>query len=296
MYNFPRYQQEMRTAREKLSTGSQVIQTPSGKIEYALVGEGYPVLMVHGAGGGYDQGLLLGAFLDKDYSQIAVSRYGYLQTPVPEDASSIAMADAYADLLEELNISKVAVFGISRGGPSSIQFALRHPDRCSALVMFSAISYTPEPESFMQKTIFNTLFKSDFIYWLITTKFESQLLSTFGVPEETLANLTADEKAWAFQFLKSMHPISLRKPGIDNDREHNIHEHSLENITVPTLVIHAKDDSLIPFAQGQYTAQTVLDTQFITLETGGHLLMGQHEQVKSEINEFLGKHTQASKR
>jgi len=244
----------MRAAREKLLAGSQVIQTPSGLIEYASVGDGYPVLMVHGAGGGYDQGLLLGEFLGDDFRQIAISRFGYLRTPLPAEASPIAMADVYANLLDELNISKVAVFGISRGGPSSLQFALRYPDRCSALVMFSAISYTPQPESFIQKTIFDTLFRSDFVYWLITTKFESQLLSTFGVPKETLSKLSTAEKEWAFEFLQSMHPISLRREGIDNDREYKIHEHSLENIFVPTLVFHAEDDSLIPFAQGQYSA------------------------------------------
>jgi pimeloyl-ACP methyl ester carboxylesterase len=158
--------------------------------------------------------------------------------------------------------------------------------------MFSAISYTPQPESFIQKTIFNTLFRSDFVYWLITTKFESQLLSTFGVPEETLTKLTTAEKEWAFEFLQSMHPISLRQAGIDNDRRFKIHEHSLENITVPTLVIHAEDDSLIPFDQGQYSAQTIPDAQFIKLQTGGHLQMGQHDVVKSEINDFLIKYTE----
>jgi len=271
-----------------------LIQTPSGFIEYASVGDGYPVLMVHGAGGGYDQGLLLGEFLGDDFRQIAISRFGYLRTPLPDDASPVAMADAYVELLDELNIRKVAVFGISRGGPSSLQFALRYPDRCSALVMFSAISYTPQPESFIQETIFNTLFRSDFVYWLITTKFESQLLSTFGVPEETLTKLTTAEKEWAFEFLQSMHPISLRKAGIDNDRKFKIHEHSLENITVPTLVIHAEDDSLIPFDQGQYSAQTIPDAQFIKLQTGGHLQMGQHDVVKSEINDFLIKYTEVN--
>jgi pimeloyl-ACP methyl ester carboxylesterase len=293
MLNYPRYQKNMREAREKLLTGSEVIQSPSGTIEYASIGNGYPVLMVHGAGGGYDQGLLLGEFLSNDFRQIAISRFGYLRTPLPEDASPITMADAYVSLLNELNINKVAVLGISRGGPSSLQFALRYPDRCSALIMFSAISYTPQPESFIQKTIFNTLFRSDFIYWLITTKFKSQLLSTFGVPKETLSKLTSAEKEWAFEFLQSMHPISLRKAGIDNDRKYKIHEHSLEKITVPTLVIHAKDDSLIPFDQGQYSAQTIPDAQFIQLQTGGHLQMGQHEIVKSEINDFLIKYTEA---
>jgi pimeloyl-ACP methyl ester carboxylesterase len=277
----------MHAAREKLLVVSQVIQTPSGQIEYASVGDGYPVLMVHGAGGCYDQGLILGEFVGDGFSQIAISRFGYLRTPLPVNASPVAMADAYVDLLDELNISKVAVLGISRGGPSSLQFALHYPDRCTALVMLSAISYTPPPESFIQKNIFNILFQSDFVYWLITTKLESQLMSIFGVPKKTQTKLPTAEKEWASDFLQSMHPISLRKAGIDNDRKYKIHDHSLEHITVPTLVIHTEDDSLISFTQGQYSAQNIPDAQFIKLQNGGHLLMGQHEKVKSEIDIFL---------
>ena len=291
--NYQHYQHDMSIAREKLLVGSQIIQTPSGLIEYASVGDGYPVLIVHGAGGGYDQGFIIGEFVGDDFRQIAISRFGYLRTPLPANASPIAMADAYADLLDELNISKVAVLAISRGGPSALQFALSYPDRCSALVMLSAISYTPPPESFMQKNIFNTLFESDFVYWLITTKFESQLFSIFGVTEEAQARLTPAEKEWASEFLQTMHPISLRKAGIYNDREYSVHDYPLENITVPTLVIHAEDDSLISFTQGQYTAQNVPGARLIKLQNGGHILMGQHEKVRSEVEEFLKQHTRA---
>jgi pimeloyl-ACP methyl ester carboxylesterase len=290
---YPRYQHDMHEARESLLAGSQVIHTNSGPIEYTTVGDGYPVLVVHGAGGGYDQGLIIGQFVGDNFRRIAISRFGYLRTPLPINASPIATADAYADLLDELNINKVAVLGMSRGGPSSLQFALRYPDRCLALVMLSAISYTPPPESFMQKNIFNVLFQSDFVYWLITTKFKSQLISIFGVPKETQVILPTAEKKWASKFLQSMHPISLRKAGIDNDRKYKIHEHSLERITVPTLVIHAKDDALVSFTQGQYSAQNIPDAEYIELQNGGHLLLGQHEKVRSEIEEFLKQHTQA---
>ena len=218
---YPHYLHDMHEARERLLAGSQVLQTNSGPIEYAIVGDGYPVLVVHGAGGGYDQGFIIAQFVGDDFRPIAISRFGYLRTPLPDNASPAAMADTYADLLDELNISKVAVLGMSRGGPSSIQFALRYPDRCSALVMVSAISYTPPPETFIQKNIFNVLFESDFVYWLITTKFESQLISTFGVPTEAQARLTPSEKEWVSEFLQTMHPISLRKSGISNDREYS---------------------------------------------------------------------------
>ncbi|MCK4790965.1 MAG: hypothetical protein KAV87_44940 [Desulfobacteraceae bacterium] len=91
---YPRYQHDMHEAQERLLTGSQVIQTNSGPIEYATVGDGYPVLVVHGAGGGYDQGLIVAQFEGDDFRRIAISRFGYLRTPLPANASPAAMADA----------------------------------------------------------------------------------------------------------------------------------------------------------------------------------------------------------
>jgi 2-hydroxy-6-oxonona-2,4-dienedioate hydrolase len=46
------YQRDIHQARKRVSTDSQIVQTPCGPIEYALAGNGPPVLVVHGAGGG----------------------------------------------------------------------------------------------------------------------------------------------------------------------------------------------------------------------------------------------------
>ena len=57
---YTRYQRDLRRRLDRISADSQIARTPCGPIEYAVAGEGPPVLVVHGAGGGYDQGLELG--------------------------------------------------------------------------------------------------------------------------------------------------------------------------------------------------------------------------------------------
>jgi 2-hydroxy-6-oxonona-2,4-dienedioate hydrolase len=53
-----RYLREISAARKELNNlGSQVIETDCGPIEYAVVGEGYPVLVVHGDMGGFEMAL-----------------------------------------------------------------------------------------------------------------------------------------------------------------------------------------------------------------------------------------------
>ena len=87
----------------RVASGSLMADTRCGPIEYASVGEGLPVLLVHGAGGGFDQGLDLGGPLSPHgFRVIAMSRFGYLRTPLPADASAAAQADAHAALLDAL--------------------------------------------------------------------------------------------------------------------------------------------------------------------------------------------------
>jgi len=106
------YRGDIDAARARLSSGSQIVNTPCGLIEYADVGKGWPVLVVHGAGGGFDQGLELAQPLsDNRFRVIAVSRFRYLRTPLPADASPMAQADAHACLLDALKLDRVAVIG-----------------------------------------------------------------------------------------------------------------------------------------------------------------------------------------
>src|SRR4051794_15511903 len=129
---YPAYRRDIAVERLRASTGSQIAQTACGPIEYAAVGAGPAVLLVHGAGGGFDQLLdTVGELARRGFRVVAPSRFGYLRTPLPADASPAAQADAHACLLDALKIDRAAVIGVSAGAPSSMQFALRHAKRCS---------------------------------------------------------------------------------------------------------------------------------------------------------------------
>ena len=72
-----------------------------------------------------------------------MSRFGYLRTPMPLDASPAAQADAHVCLLDALGIRQATVLGASTGGPSAMQMAIRHPDRVSALVLLVPLAWKP---------------------------------------------------------------------------------------------------------------------------------------------------------
>ncbi len=115
---------------------SRLVETSAGAVEYAEADDGPPLLMIHGSGGGFDQGLAMGApLVARGWRLIATSRFGYLRSEVPPDSSHTAQADALAELLDALGIARAPVLGGSAGAMSAASFAARHPGKCAALVV-----------------------------------------------------------------------------------------------------------------------------------------------------------------
>ena len=123
-FSIKQYQKDMSISRDRVLDGSRVIRTAQGLIEYSTFGNGLPVMFIHGAGGGHDMGRVFAKLIGEDFFWICPSRFGYLRTPIPEEASFESQADAYAALLDYLHIEKAAIIGLSIGGPSAPLFAL----------------------------------------------------------------------------------------------------------------------------------------------------------------------------
>lgn len=163
------YSRDLERARQSVTGRSQVIQTSVGQLEYAVAGKGPPLLMIHGTGGGFDQGLAFASgIIARGHRVIAPSRFGYLRSDFPDDPSSERQADAFVQLLDELGIDKVPVAGGSAGALSAVQFALRHPDRCSALILLvpaaNVRNRDPVRMSPTQQFMVRRLLTSDFLF------------------------------------------------------------------------------------------------------------------------------------
>jgi 2-hydroxy-6-oxonona-2,4-dienedioate hydrolase len=294
----PRYRRDIGQARERVSR-SELAHASCGPIEYAQVGAGAPVLIVHGAGGGFDQGLDIGAPLARrGFRVIAMSRFGYLRTPLPANASPAAQADAHAGLLDALQIGHAAILGASAGAPSAMQLALRHPQRCSALVLVVPVAFAPHPDArapragtLATEALFRTLLKSDFLLWAGIRYARSTLIkSLLATPPALVEGARPEERARIDQTLHHVLPISLRHRGLHNDVAviAALQRYALERIAVPTLVLSAADDLFGTLDGARHTAAHIPGARLIAYPNGGHMLVGHQDEVLTETAIFLG--------
>ncbi len=293
-----RFDRDIKAALAKSAQGSVLITTRCGPIEYQEAGTGTPLLMVHGSGGGHDQGMAFaGKLAQRGIRVIAMSRFGYLRTPMPADASPAAQADAHVCLLDALGIAQAAVAGGSAGGPSALQMAIRHPDRVSALVLLVPLAYKPstsadsaKPLAPWAEALLMRLIGSDFLFWAALHVARDQVIQyVLATPPEQVRNASLEERARINAILDHVLPVSARAAGLRSDSVlgKSLGPSALETVRAPTLIISVRDDGFGTYASSEYTASQIKGAKFVGFEHGGHVWVGHDNEVMAEIVKLL---------
>lgn len=288
------FARDLTAARARLVGRSKTVETSFGTLEYAVMGEGEPMLIVHGAEGGFDQGLdMTGALAGRGHRLIAPSRFGYLRSTLPGNLTTAMQADAYAQLLDRLGADKAAVVGISAGAWSSIQLAIRHPERCLALVLLAPADYLPAGTSVHGGAVVSAITKSDFVAWaafkLMPSMPGGMVSMMLGTDSAVLRAADPSEKARVQQILDHLLPVSPRLAKMNFDIKTAVaHEpYPIEKIACPVLTISAEDDRFGTASRAKYIAATVPNGRTIIFPSGGHALVGHYADALREITSFL---------
>lgn len=273
------YTADMRRAYDRIRGRSRVVTTAYGHVEYAEGGSGMPVLVIHGSGGGFDQGALLAraALPESGVRWIAPSRFGYLRSTFAPGATFDDQAHAYAALLDGLGIERAAVVALSHGGPSALLFAVLHPDRVTSLTLVSAgvamSNETAQSQANQKGNALTAVFQQDYRYWALTTAFRGRFLQLMGVTPEVVATLTPGQRALADEVVDGMNPVSPRAAGVRFDNAARMPNERIAAVRAPTLILHAKDDTLQLFRNAEYAASTIPGARLEAFDRGGHLLL-----------------------
>jgi pimeloyl-ACP methyl ester carboxylesterase len=285
-----RYRRDLRRDHERLARFEpSVIDTPFGRVEYAQAGDGPPVMVVHGVLGGFDFGVGVGRVnVPAGYRIISPSRFGFFGSPLPPDPSPAAQADAFAALLDHLEIAELPVVAFSAGSSSAVQLALRHPQRVSQLVLISPNSPHPDPLPKPPRPLAPILFSQP-VLWAMRRLARSRLEGMSGTP----AGFVPDEREQAAlrQIVDGLFPVGPRARGTIYDSyigNVDIASYAFESITVPTLVVAAKDDTLAPYKDSRAMAERIPGAQFVTVRRGGHTLTQLDAGARRAVAEFIG--------
>ena len=235
---------------------------------YVDRGKGPVILVAHGMSGGYDQGYEALREKEEQYRILAPSRFGYLGSSVPADASSGAQAAAFVELLNRLDIEKAYILGTSAGGTVAIRFTLDYPERTAGLILYSSASPMIEkPESYNEYQGLSAFLCNDFAMWLFRPLFRPIM----GMDPDTIYGML---------------PVSARSRGmqldatvVNPDMAKNYEQYPIEELKVPSLIIGARDDKVSDFQAMEQSASRFPNCTVIAFENGGHMMYGHGEEI-----------------
>jgi 2-hydroxy-6-oxonona-2,4-dienedioate hydrolase len=297
-----RYRSEIRAAHERVDGRSIVLPSPYGDIEFYRGGSGPDVLIVHGAGGGFDHGELIAQIvLGDDFAWLAPSRFGYLRSTLPDGANHEDQAHAYGYLLDQLGIETVAVVALSAGGSSALLFAALYPERVTSLTLLSAgvapLTTEDQARAHRKGTMLARVFQNDVLYWGVTTLFRKQTMGLMGVDRDVVAGLTPEQQALANRLIEGMLPVSRRSAGASFDNINPPPGERIAAIRVPTLIVHAEDDALQLFDNAAFAAAHIPDASLLSFERGGHFVaITEQATVRRAVLAHIRSHTRGAMR
>jgi pimeloyl-ACP methyl ester carboxylesterase len=279
------YRRDMNAARARLAAVDRhVVSTEWGAVEYAEQGQGDPVLVSHGIFHNCVGGLLEVRDLFIGRRVISPSRFGYLGSSMPPNATPATQADAFAALLDRLGIDQIDVIGCSAGATSALQLALRHPRRVKHLVI--VVGNLPgSPTAVVQPP--SAKFQRQFVMWALRTFAPSTMIRMIAaVPKEFV--MTSEDARYVNEFIDSLFPVSTDGFIFDAFVSNaDVNGYNLEAINVPTLIAHTKDDQLASHDASKRAAERIPGARFVSLDSGGHLMIGQRKKQREALARFF---------
>ncbi len=272
---------------------NRLIQTSHGPLEYAVLGEGPPLVVMHGSGGGVRQGLLMRYLVDTRRIQIiALARPGYWGTPLETAPEIEQQGDRVVELLDALKIERAAVLGHSVGGPPAAYFALRHPERCLGLVLLSAV--LPPPGERLARMIrsmpvvFRVLGFSDWPLRAFIALVRRAILPLMG--RLNIRGLAQDDaRRMVGELFEGMIPFRAWRAGTLNDHLRlGKTPLAFEACRVPALIVHGTADPVAAYEQAKAAADAIPGAKLVTIEGGSHGIFATHyQEIGAEIEAFL---------
>ncbi|MFI9605036.1 alpha/beta fold hydrolase [Streptomyces sp. NPDC052043] len=266
------------------------IETETGTIHYNEVGEGHPVVLLHGGGPGatgwsnYSPNI---EALSRNFRVIAPDMPGWGDS-VAVDFNTVDHVEVAVQLLDALGIEKAAFVGNSMGGHTSIRLASERPERVSHLVtmgpplqmgpfIFGAGGGLSEGLKIMYDAYRDA--SPEGIRRLVEIMVYDK--ARFAGPE-----LTAERSEAALKRREHLDNVIAAGPKapipIWADKS------KLSGITAPALLIHGRDDRVVSFESTLFLAAHIADARAVLINRCGHWAQLEHaDEFNRLVTDFI---------
>lgn len=204
-----------------------------------------------------------------------------------KDFSFEAWVNDLETVVDTIGLDRFILMGISQGGPISIAYAVRHPERVSHLILYGAYARgwakrNLPPEELEAKEAEIKLAR---LGWGRDNPAYRQIFTSQFIPGATIEQMrwfndlqrvsTSPENGMRFMIEFGNIDVSDLLP----------------RVNVPTLVLHARGDARVPFDEGRQIAALIPDARFVPLEGKNHLLLEDEtawQKFLYEVRRFVG--------
>ena len=203
------------------------------------------------------------------------------------DVADLALQAQVGDLeavVEAAGLERFPLLGISQGGAIAIEYAVRHPERVSHLVLYGAYSHGWARRGDSARRQGEAMLELIRTGWGQENPAFRQLFASLFIPDATEEQIrwfsdlmhTTTRPDIAARIYEAYGQIDVRP--------------RLADVHAPTLVIHARGDCRIPFSQGREIAAEIRNARFVALDSRNHILIESEPswtRFRDTLAEFL---------
>lgn len=182
-------------------------------------------------------------------------------------------------------VERFALLGISQGAALAVAYAVRHPERVSHLVLYGGYARGRARRGEAQREESELLVAMIRMGWSRPTTEFRRLFTSLFIPDGT-----PEQMAWYDEVQRTSTSAETAARIWEARAETDVSELA-QQVRAPTLVAHARDDAVVPFAEGRLLAGLIPGARLLPLEGRSHILLEAEPAwpvFLEETNAFLG--------
>jgi pimeloyl-ACP methyl ester carboxylesterase/DNA-binding CsgD family transcriptional regulator len=189
-------------------------------------------------------------------------------------------------VIQAAGLKRFVLFASAGGGLSAVPYAVRHPEQVSHLILYGCASRgrMARGETAEQAAERQTFLNMIEVGWSNETPAYGQFFTTLHMPDASAEQFRSYHELLR-RTTSPANMVGVLRAYFQSDALEGVRQ-----VLCPTLVLHARQDAVIPFSEGRLIASLIPGARFVPLESRNHVLLATEpawQQFAEVLNDFL---------